>query len=62
MVEFYGTEREKGILNHIKYEERKMKKRHYITMRCSAILFFVLSILSKWNSSDFKRYGDVVVT
>jgi len=26
MIEFYEAEREKGILNHIKYEERKMKK------------------------------------
>lgn len=45
MIEFYETEREKGILDHIKYEERKMEKQHYITTRCSAILFFVLSIL-----------------
>jgi len=45
MIEFYEAEREKGILKHKIREERKMEKLHYITMRCSAILFFVLSIL-----------------
>lgn len=40
MVEFYGTEREKGILNHIKYEERKME--NDITSPCDVLQYYFL--------------------